>query len=155
MRVLTISKILLSVILFVGLSNTVLAQGNPDRSKGKRGMRYYNHSQHLQIPDLSDKQKEQIKSIMLENRKAVLPLQNQLREKRARLRTLSTGDDIDMDAAEAVIEEIGDLRTEIMKKRYATRQEIRSLLTEDQRVWFDSRAGSFWGKQMRGSKRLK
>jgi Spy/CpxP family protein refolding chaperone len=60
-----------------------------------------------------------------------------------------------MDAAEAVIEEIGDLRTEIMKIRYTTRQEIRSLLTEDQRVWFDSRAGRFWGKQMRGAKKKK
>lgn len=93
----------------------------------------------MNLPDLTDEQRTQIRNIMLNTRKEMLPIQNELREKQAQLRTLTTGENIDMEAANTVIEEIGALRTKMMKNRITSRQEIRNLLTEEQRIIFDSR----------------
>lgn len=92
------------------------------------------------IPDLTDQQKEQIRKIRLKGLKELLPLKNQLKEKRAQLRTLTTGQ-ADMPSAYEVAEEIGMIQTDLLKKRLDIRQQIRELLTEDQRVIFDVRPG--------------
>ena len=99
------------------------------------------------IPNLSDDQKEEIKAIMLANREKIMPLQNQLNEKRARLKTLRTSDEVNMDAINEVVDEMSDLRSEIMKQRLSSEQQIRELLTDEQRVVFDSRRGKakHWG----------
>lgn len=90
------------------------------------------------IPDLSEDQKEEIKTSVTEHKKDALPLHNQLREKQAHLETLSTADEADMTAINTTIDEIGELRTQLMKNRAAHRQEIRKLLTDDQRIHFDT-----------------
>lgn len=102
----------------------------------------------FRIPDLTDEQKEQIRNIRLENRSAMLPYRNQINEKRARLQTLTTGDQQDLDAANQVVEEIGVLRTEMMKQRLANRVKVRDVLTEEQRVIFDSHPGPALGSRM-------
>lgn len=145
MKPTTIFKTVLLSLLLVGMTGTALAQQPPDRVMKKermekmREMRQH-HDRMPRIPDLTDQQKEQIKDIMLTTRQAVLPLQNQMREKAARLKTLRTAEKVDMEAVNSVIEEIGDIRTQIMKTRVASEQEIRELLTEEQRVVFDSRS---------------
>jgi Spy/CpxP family protein refolding chaperone len=107
---------------------------------GKQGMRGKEHAEHMpMIPDLTEKQKEQIKELRTEHLKAMLPLKNQLMEKRARLRTLSTSEKVDIREVNSVIEEIGTLKTKIMKEQAAHRQDVRTLLTEEQRLFFDAR----------------
>lgn len=88
--------------------------------------------------DLTDEQKEQIEEIRFETQKAVLPIQNELREKQAQLRTLTTGEDADFGKAQDVVREIGDLKTELQLIQLSTREEVRSLLTEEQRLKFDT-----------------
>jgi len=90
------------------------------------------------IPDITEKQKEQIKDLKTNHMKEVLPLRNQVREKKAHLQTISTGEKVDMDQVNKTIEEIGELKLVIAKKRASHRQQIRNILTEDQRVIFDS-----------------
>jgi Spy/CpxP family protein refolding chaperone len=155
MKTLKLLKITALTLLFVGFSQVILAQGNPDRPRmNERMMQMHQDGMpHMRIPDLTDEQKEQIKSIMLKTQEEMIPLKNQLGEKRARLRTLSTGDNVDVEAAESVIEEIGSLRTEIMKKHFAVRQEVRALLTDYQRVWMDSHYGKFGRHEMHHRKR--
>lgn len=97
------------------------------------------------IPDMTDEQKEQIQTHRLENREAMLPIRNELNEKQARLRTLTTGDTPDVEAAVAVIEEIGALRTEQMKLQLEHRMAVRELLTDEQRVAFDTLPGRSGG----------
>ncbi|MGD8748263.1 MAG: Spy/CpxP family protein refolding chaperone [Balneolaceae bacterium] len=118
---------------------TTLAQVHPKqpRSTPKMEKMQGKRAYHMQIPNLTDEQKEQIKSIMLNHQEAMIPLRNQVREKTVHLRTLTTGADIDEKAADSVIEEIGDLRTQMMKNRFQTHQQIRTLLTDEQRVWLD------------------
>ena len=89
------------------------------------------------IPDLSEEQKEQIKELEINHMKEVLPMNNQLGEKEARLRTLSTEDEADINAINTLIEDIGKIKIEMMKKEAAFHQGIRKIFTSDQRVLFD------------------
>jgi len=90
------------------------------------------------IPDLTEKQQEEMKKLQTDHMKEMLPLKNQIREKEAHLLTISTGDNVDMKKVNSAIEEIGALKIQMEKKRAAHRQEIRNLLTDEQRVIFDS-----------------
>lgn len=75
---------------------------------------------------------------MLEGKQESLLLENQLREKRARLRTLSSGDTYDVAALNKVADEIGDLQASIHKIHIAKKGEIRALLNEEQKIKFDT-----------------
>ena len=101
------------------------------------------------IPDLTEEQKEQIQNLRTEHMKTVLPLKNQLAEMQARLQTLSTAENADMSQIDRTIEEMGELRTLMMKEGAAHRQTIRKLLTDEQRVAFDSRPARQRGRPHR------
>jgi len=90
------------------------------------------------IPDLTEEQKEQIKGLRVELMEDLITMKNKLGEKTAKLRTLQTATKANMSEINKVIENIGDLRTDIMKLKAACHQEIRSLLTDEQRVFFDA-----------------
>ena len=92
----------------------------------------------LNALDLTDEQTSQLKELRTKFMKEVLPLRNELQEKHAQLRTLSTGDNVDMNKVNQTIDQIGAITTKLMKQRAAHRQEVRKILTEDQRVKFDS-----------------
>jgi len=149
-------KIITLALVLVGFAGISNAQVPPSKPNHPQAMQWHQKMErnggwdHMRIPNLTDQQKDQIKDIMLKNREAVMPLQNQMREKAAHLRTLSTGDNVDQKAAEAVIDDMGNLRTQIMKKRFDTRQQIRGLLNDEQRVWFDSHAMMVFGRKARG-----
>ena len=93
------------------------------------------------IPDLTDKQKEEIKKIDLVFKKQSLPITNELHEKRAHLNTLKTTDPIDQKAIDAQIEAIGKLRTDLAKLQADKKIKVRNTLTDEQKVYFDSHAG--------------
>ncbi|UCF71686.1 MAG: periplasmic heavy metal sensor [candidate division WOR-3 bacterium] len=92
----------------------------------------------MMIPDITEQQKEQIKSLRVEHMKEMKPLRNQLAEKKARLNTLTTADKVDMSEVNKIIDEIGKMKTGIMKLKEQHRQDVRKLLTDDQRLFFDS-----------------
>ena len=89
------------------------------------------------IPDLTDDQKEQIKSIKLEGMKEIQPLENKIGEKEARLKTLTTEEPINYKEVDVTINEIYDLKATILQKQIRSRQKIKELLTEDQKIIFD------------------
>ena len=101
------------------------------------------------IPDLTDQQKKDIEKIGLDMKKQSLPITNELREKRAHLQTLKTTEPIDQAAIDKEIEAIGKLRTDLAKLREDTRLKIRNVLTDEQKVVFDSKAQ---GKHKGGGK---
>ncbi len=79
----------------------------------------------------------------------MLPLRNQIREKNARLSTLTTSENYDKDKVNALVKEIGDLRTQMMMTKVEHRQEIRSLLNEEQQINFDLLRQKKLDKKMR------
>jgi Spy/CpxP family protein refolding chaperone len=93
------------------------------------------------IPDLTDEQKAKLEELKIEHMKIVQPLDNQLAEKQAQLHTLSTAAEVNMSKINSLIEDIGKLRTDIMKEKETHHQAVRKLLTEKQRLIFDSQPG--------------
>ncbi len=107
-------------------------QGKEALEKGPRGPN---------IPNLTEEQKEQMHAFKIAFEKEALPLKNQVGEKEARLRTLTTAESYDERAVNKVIEEIGELKTEVMKLKVAQGQQVKSILTEEQIVAFNSQIG--------------
>lgn len=107
------------------------AQENPNANYKKSDRPFMN------IPDLTEDQKEQIKEMRTMHMKEIMPLKNELNEKEAHLQTISTGDNVDLNKVYATIDEIAEIKVNTAKKRAAFKQEVRKVLTEDQRVFFD------------------
>ncbi len=87
---------------------------------------------------LDEKQREEIKKIRMEQMKERTQTRNQLKEKRAKLEVLQTADKSDLKEINKVIDEIASIQAQEMKAQAAHRQKIRSMLTEEQRVYFDA-----------------
>jgi Spy/CpxP family protein refolding chaperone len=87
---------------------------------------------------LTDQQRNDIKKIRMNMKKAIMPLKNLTVEKRAHLKTLSTAEKVNLDEINKTIDDIFSLKAQIMKLREAARQDLRKLLTDEQRMIFDS-----------------
>ena len=147
------TKSLVTVIMIMIFVTGVFAQpfgkGNM-MNKRQKGDRFMN------IPDLTDTQKTKLKKMRTAHMKEVIPLRNKMRELQAHKQTVSTSDNVNMTELNKTIDEIGALKTKMMKKQAAQRQAVRKILTEDQRVFFDMHSGNKHrkGKGMRRGKRM-
>ncbi len=89
------------------------------------------------IPGLTKDQSDKMTKIHISTTKKIIPLEAQIREKEAHLQLLSIADNPDGKAMDVVIDEISDLRGSIMKAHNTAKQEVRKLLTDEQRTCFD------------------
>ena len=78
-----------------------------------------------------------IKDLHFQLARASEPLKNRLVELKAHQRTLTTADNADMKAIEANIDEITKVENQLMKLKANNRQQIRAILTPEQRLAFD------------------
>ena len=131
------------LVLMLAVTFSSVAQQRQGSPQQKKQMKY---ERHEMLPDLTDAQKEGMKSIHIKSMKATQPLKNQLMEKKAHLNTLSSADKADMKAINKQIDEISVIQASIQKQRAASKQEVRSLLTDDQRVIFDAQRGQGKGQ---------
>ena len=102
--------------------------------------------------NLSADQKKKMAELRTQLKKDILPLKNQLGEKKAKMRTLETADKADIAAINALIDEIQSLQGKIMKLHATQRQEIRKMLTPEQRVDFDLKGMRKEKKHRKGKK---
>ena len=142
--------ICINIALFLAMAITVNAQEPLNKPEYRRpvlsddinGERILNLRQNSKQPDklagLSDEQREQIKKLQTEMQKGLNQLNNQLREKQARLQTMETQDIVDMKAVNQNIDEQAKLLAEQMKLKAEYKQKIRALLDNEQRVRFDA-----------------
>ena len=100
------------------------------RECGRNEMEY----EHLK---LTDEQKAKLKDLKIAHQKETLKLRNKMGELHAHLRTLSTAEVADMKAINATIDEITQTQNQMMKSREGFKQQIRAMLTEEQRLQFD------------------
>lgn len=91
-----------------------------------------------QIPNLTDEQKEQLHALKLDMDQSTLPIKNQVAEKEARLNTLTTASSYDAKAVDKVIEDIGDLKTDLMKLHIGQTEKVKRILTEEQLIAFNN-----------------
>ena len=104
------------------------------------------------IPNLTEAQQEQLKGFQVAAEKSALPLKNQVAEKEARLKTLTTSESYDAKAVDKVIDEIGKLRTDLFKLKVSTEQKVKSILTEEQLVFFNNHAPEKGHHGMKGKR---
>jgi Spy/CpxP family protein refolding chaperone len=90
-----------------------------------------------QIPGITDKQKEEIKAIRIALLKDLKTIADQVNEKEARLRTLTGSEQYDGKAVEKLIDEIAVLHASKRKLTERARHQIRLMLNDEQKLWFD------------------
>ncbi|MFZ4401652.1 MAG: Spy/CpxP family protein refolding chaperone [Bacteroidales bacterium] len=91
------------------------------------------------IPNLTKEQSENIHKLQINVAQAKFPLENSVREKEARLHTISTVKVPDMQAIEKQIDDISLVKVQLAKLQAAHDQEIRKVLDDEQRLIFDNR----------------
>lgn len=143
-----ITTILIAAILTISSATALAQKGQGMMGKGMPGERMQKSQQHCtqMIPNLTDEQKNQIQELRVDQMKQMTSFRNQLMEKRARLRTLQTQDNPDMNAINNAIEEMGEIRTNMHKARAKHHQEVRKLLNDEQQAFYDARRMHRHGK---------
>ncbi len=149
----------IAVIILLLISGTNLFAQRPDHPQRgqqggpemhQRGEQGQKGPKGLRIPNLTEEQKEQLKTIHINEEKEALPLKNQVAEKEARLRTLTTSEEYNERVVNSVIDEISELKGSLMKLKVATGQEIKKILTDEQVVFFNNHIGKMKGGQGKG-----
>ena len=126
-------------LMMLFLSSSLIAQ------QGKQMRRHMGDGPHadgkgmmMQMLDLTEDQQAQMEKLRVEHMKQMLPSRNKVQEKEAQKRTLETSEKVDMKAVNKLIDEISDIKTEMAKNRAKHHQDVRNILSEEQRVKFDS-----------------
>jgi len=127
----------LAIVLLV-LTPIMVVIAFAQQKDEKRPKRFHRSEMTMGILDLSEEQRSKIGELRLDLMKESLPLRNKLNENRARFKSLSTAENVDMNAINELIDENVKLQADLQKKAALNHQNIRELLTEDQRVVFDS-----------------
>ena len=139
MKTKVISLFIVATLL---ISTTVLAQpgnqGNQFPQRKAMMMKQSAHQKNNYQKFFTVEQQETMKALRLETVKKVKPFKNELRELMAHQQTLTTADNADLKAINKNIDKISGTKTEIAKIMAAQHQQIRSLLTEEQLVRFDT-----------------
>lgn len=93
------------------------------------------------IPNLTEEQSQQITELRTAHLKEMQTYRDQIDVNRIQYRALMRGDRADMGAIDANIDERSSIRSQMEKQQAEHQQAIRSILTEEQRVWFDAASG--------------
>jgi len=91
--------------------------------------------------DLSDEQKTQIEKLHLDMQKELLPTLNELREKNAQLSTLISENESESKINQ-LIDEISKFQATVRKGHISTHFKVRELLTDEQKIKFDTFSGN-------------
>lgn len=148
-----ISKLLLSISLIVAAYSFTNAQNQPKQQTQQPAK--CNHDMMMSgqpnscpksyfgIPDLIPDQTTKIDDLKLQHIKDVTPLKDQLKEKQARINTLLDADKSDMVSINAAIDEFSGITNQLIKKKAEFRLSIRNILTDKQKIIYDSKSDLF------------
>ena len=140
-HVIKVTMSLIMMVLVISAANAQQGQRSGGNGQGN-GNRQGDYAQEL---NLTEDQQAQMQSMRLNVQKDLLPLRNKLGENMAKMRTLRTAENADMKAINKLIDDNSDLRGNMAKLQAANHQEVRKMLTEEQRIMFDSREFSRGG----------
>ena len=147
----------LFIVATLLISTTVLAQptkqGNRNPERKSMMMKQFAQQKNIHQKFFTVEQQETMKALRLETAKIVKPFKNELRELMAHQQTLTTADDADLKAINKNIDKMSATKTEIAKIMAAQHQQIRSLLTEEQLLRFDTMKNKSGKKPGRDSMR--
>lgn len=130
----------LAVIIIMAFSVSTIAQprwGNRGQGQGK-GMKGQQTCVQM-IPDLTEDQEKQIEDLRTDHWNAMSEYRSDMRILKAEYHDLTTGEDRNVNKAENKIDEITDLKNKMMKERQNHKEQIRNLLNDDQKTYFDQK----------------
>lgn len=136
------NSMLLMLAFVMGIVSVSVAQGSGYGTNKKASV---DQQFCKNIPNLTEDQQKKIETLRSKHLKESMLIKNNMKVKQAELRVLQTADKVDMTAINAKIDEISGLRMQLMKNGAAHKQEIRKILTDEQRVYFDAHAGQGGG----------
>jgi len=141
------TKMKLLMVFFVAIAMVFATTATNAQCQGQKQMGQHQEQQQITtgmsgqgccgIKDLTPEQEKQMKELHQKMMKEVLPIKNQIAEKKAHLKTISTGDNVDLVAVNKTIDELYVLKAEIEKKKQALKQDVRKLLNDEQKLMFD------------------
>ena len=140
-------KKITTLLVMMALAITVTAQQQNIIVK-RQGEGFMKANSECLIPGITADQQKQIQDLRLKQQKENLQISNELYEKRAQLRTLQQVDKPNMKSVNSKIDEISALQNKKLKLMAEHRNNVRNLLTDEQRVQFDLRGnrGGMMGK---------
>jgi Spy/CpxP family protein refolding chaperone len=150
-RLVKVAMAITLMFMVINVANAQQGQRNSYRQGAGNG-HGFSPAQGL---NLTEDQQVQMKSLRLKLQQEMLPIRNKLGENKARFRTLSTAENADMKAINKLIDGNSQLTASLAKLRAANHQAVRKLLTEEQRIIFDSRdfrRGDKRGQGQRGQR---
>jgi Spy/CpxP family protein refolding chaperone len=133
-------------LVMVMATLTLLAQNRPVQERA-----YMRANPAKLEPQLTAEQQDAIDKLHFEAQKEFVKLNAQVAEKRAELRLLQQEDSPSLRKINSKIDEISELNNTKMKVMAEKRMKIRELLTEEQKVYFDSRMNNMGRRGSRGS----
>ncbi len=132
-------------LAFLGLSmanaqpGQGMRQGQGPKAPGQKMGRQGNGQQ--MISNLTEEQKSAIKDLRLDHAKEMSRFKNEMAILKAQNKSLSSADNIDKKAIDKNIDQQTALINSMMKTQAAHRNEVRGLLTDEQKVFFDHHQG--------------
>jgi Spy/CpxP family protein refolding chaperone len=129
------------VVSIFSLTGAMAQQGNGNGQGFNRGNGNPGMCRGMANFDLTADQQTKMQALQTKHMKEIQPLRNQLDEKQAHLNTLRSAEKPDMNAINQQLKDISDLKLKMAQSREAHIQDVRSILTDDQRVKFDARGG--------------
>jgi Spy/CpxP family protein refolding chaperone len=140
-------KKITTLLVMMALAITVTAQQQNIIVK-RQGEGFMKANPERMHSNFSEDQQKQMQELRLKLQKENLQLSNELNEKRAQLKTLQQVDKPNMKSVNSKIDEISALQNKKMKLMAEHRNNVRNLLTDEQKVQFDLRGnrGGMMGK---------
>lgn len=118
--------------------NPIRQQG-PDRAKTSVGEKPGQLGVCMAIEDLTPEQQEKIRALHLNRMEASALHRASMDELQAKKRGLMLAQNPDMAEVDRLIDEMSALRAQWMKDNAAHRQEVRNMLSDEQRIIFDTK----------------
>lgn len=160
MKTKQIKSIVFIALFAVIFSGNAIAQRGMGRNGNGNGQgqfqprsEFRGEFRNHRIPNLSDEQETKLDELRVKHLKEVQGFKSKLDILGAELRALEIAEKADMKSIHAKIDEMGALRIKMQKMNAQHRQEVRSLLTDEQKVFFDAHSGRRFGKGRAQNKR--
>lgn len=134
MKTMKKTAVVVLAILMISSTNIFAQKGQKfnDREPGER----FNICNR--IPDLTEDQQTKIETLRVSHLKEMNAYRNQMNELRAKKNTLMSTDGSDLKNINSAIDQMTDVHNKMMKASAKHHMDVRNLLTDDQKVYFDS-----------------
>ncbi|MGC2063065.1 MAG: periplasmic heavy metal sensor [Thermodesulfovibrionales bacterium] len=127
--------LLLAVVLLVGMSVSAYAMNKKGMAgKGMHGDQMM--AEKFEALGLDEKQKETVTAIHLKTKKDMIKKKADVDVAQIELKELLGKDPVDLQAAEAKVKQIEALKTDMKMTHIRTREEVKKILTPDQKKKF-------------------